>query len=86
MKVWLTRKHADRLDGIDLSKHRVGDVLDLPAGDAQLIIAEEWAVPDRRFLSGPSPHKRRADDRPAQGSRFRLPLRLRRTNGPATRD
>ena len=85
MKVCLTRKHADRIDGIDLSKHRVGDVLDLPAGDAQLIIAEEWAVPDRRFLSGPSEHRRRADDR-SEVRRFRLPLRLRRTNGPATRD
>jgi len=45
MRVTLTRKLADYLDGIDLSEYRVGDVLDLPEHDGELLIAEQWAVP-----------------------------------------
>jgi len=48
MLVRLVRKLADNLDGIDVSGHREGDVLDLPASRAALLIAERWAVPDRR--------------------------------------
>jgi len=47
MLVRLVRKLADNLDGIDVSGHREGDVLDLPAGRAALLIAEQWAVPVR---------------------------------------
>ena len=45
MRVKLTRKLADHLDGIDLSEYRAGDVLDLSQGDAELLIAERWAIP-----------------------------------------
>ena len=48
MRVRLIRKLADCVDGVDLSKRRVGQVLDLPESDAQLLIAEEWAQPVRR--------------------------------------
>lgn len=51
MKVRLTRKYAERIDGIDLSEHEVGDVIDLPPDEARLIIAEEWAHADRRARS-----------------------------------
>ena len=44
MKVWLTRKLAERLDGINLTHYRVGDLLDLPQREADLLIAERWAV------------------------------------------
>ena len=47
MLVRLVRKLADNLDGIDVSGYREGDVLDLPAGRAALLIAEQWAVPFR---------------------------------------
>jgi hypothetical protein len=47
MLVRLVRKLADNLDGIDVSTHHEGDVLDLPAGRAALLIAEQWAVPVR---------------------------------------
>ena len=43
MKVRLTKKFAEMLDGIDLSAHLVGEVFDLPASEARLIVAEQWA-------------------------------------------
>ena len=45
MKVRLTRKLADRVDGIDLSQRAVGDVFDLSEADARVILAEQWGVP-----------------------------------------
>ena len=49
MRVRLTRKFADQLDGVDLRAHNVGDVLDLPAREARLLLAEEWAEPARHL-------------------------------------
>jgi hypothetical protein len=43
MQIRLARKLADCLDGIDLSKYRVGDLLDIPTSEAELLIAEGWA-------------------------------------------
>jgi len=43
MRIRLTRKLADCLDGVDLSHYSVGDVLDLPGREAYLLIAEGWA-------------------------------------------
>ena len=45
MRIQLTRKLADCLDGVDLSHYAVGDVLDLPRREAYLLIAEGWATP-----------------------------------------
>jgi hypothetical protein len=45
MLVRLTQKHAECIDGIDLSAHRAGQLLDLPERDAALLIAEGWAAP-----------------------------------------
>jgi len=44
MMVRLTRKLAERVDGVDLSRSHEGDVLDLSRHDAQLLMAEGWAV------------------------------------------
>lgn len=44
MRVRLVRKLADYLDGIDLSAYEEGDVLDLPRREAELLIAEGWAM------------------------------------------
>ena len=44
MRVRLLRKLAERLDGIDVSAFEEGDVLDLPRGEAELLIAERWAL------------------------------------------
>jgi hypothetical protein len=62
MKVVLTRKHADRIDGIDLSEYEVGDVLELPQADAKAILAEGWALPDRRNSTLSTGPRRRAND------------------------
>ena len=43
LRVRLVCKFAERLNGVDLSKTRVGDCLDLPPRDARLLIAEGWA-------------------------------------------
>ena len=53
MKVRLTRKHADRIDGIDLREHQPGDLLDLPTGDARVLIAEEWATREPHLADTP---------------------------------
>ncbi|HTM04544.1 MAG TPA: hypothetical protein VL173_13630 [Vicinamibacterales bacterium] len=45
MRIRLTRKLAELLNGVDLSRHRVGDVFDLPLRDAQVLVAEGWARP-----------------------------------------
>lgn len=62
MKVWLTKKLAERIDGVDLSGHNVGDVLDLPSRDARLLMAEDWAKPDRRVRNRQTTQKRRSAD------------------------
>jgi hypothetical protein len=43
LKVRLTRKLADMINGIDLRKWRVGQIIDLPKRHASLLIAEGWA-------------------------------------------
>jgi hypothetical protein len=44
MQIQLIRKLANHLDGIDVTAHAQGDVIDLPRRDAELLIAEQWAV------------------------------------------
>jgi hypothetical protein len=44
MRVRLTRKLAECVDGVDLRAHTVGDVMDVSQRDARLLIAEQWAV------------------------------------------
>jgi hypothetical protein len=45
LRVQLVKKLADYLDGIDVSNYRRGDVFQLPRHEAQMLIAEGWAVP-----------------------------------------
>ena len=45
MRIRLTRKLADYLDGVDLSACKEGDVVELSDHDAELLIAEGWATP-----------------------------------------
>jgi hypothetical protein len=56
MRVRLTKKYAEMIDGIDLSAHEPGDVFDLERSSARLLVAEGWAVPERRrkYLHGGS--------------------------------
>jgi hypothetical protein len=48
MCVRLTRKFADMIDGVDLSRAHVGDQLDVSPHDAQVLIAEGWAERDTK--------------------------------------
>jgi hypothetical protein len=43
MLIRLTRKLAECVDGVDLSRAREGDVLDLSPREGELLIAEGWA-------------------------------------------
>jgi hypothetical protein len=43
--VRLTHKYADRIDGVNLSGHHVGERLCVALGEARLLIAEGWAEP-----------------------------------------
>jgi len=61
MKVRLTKKLAESIDGVHLGTSRVGDVLELPEVEARLLIAEDWATPrERREQSRAVDHDRRA--------------------------
>ena len=42
MQIRLVRKLAESIDGIDLSDCHIGDVIDLPGPQADLVIAEGW--------------------------------------------
>jgi hypothetical protein len=48
MLVCLVRKLADCIDGVDVAPYRIGDVIDLPERQAELLLAEGWGVVDRR--------------------------------------
>jgi hypothetical protein len=59
--VRLVRKYADMIDGVNLQDATVGDRLEVSRRDADILIAEGWAVPaglERRVLNLP----RRADE------------------------
>jgi hypothetical protein len=45
VRVRLVRKRADQLNGVDVSDRDVGDVIDLPRAQAELLLAEKWADP-----------------------------------------
>jgi hypothetical protein len=53
MRVRLTRKLAGKIDGVDLKGFQIDDVLDLPSQQARLLIAEEWAILERRASERP---------------------------------
>ena len=66
MKVVLTRKLADSMDGVNVAGYQVGDLLDLTASQARLLVAEEWATPERRRERGspPTAERRRTNLQP----------------------
>ncbi len=87
MRVRLIRKLADQLDGVDVSGHSEGDVLELTRRDAELLIAERWAV----RLEEPAQSKRRhmfgsVDCAMAADARCPEPRRDRRRADDRVRD
>jgi hypothetical protein len=76
MRVRLIKKFAEMIDGIDLRGRCVGDLFNLKAKEARLLIAEQWAVPgDERGSHFIPPHA--ADSRPP---------RAKQTAGPTVPD
>ena len=71
MKVRLTKKLAEALDGVDLHDREVGDTLDLSSREADLLLAEDWAAPERRQQTESIFNGRRADDYPGNARRGR---------------
>ena len=64
MKVRLIRKFAEVIDGVDLSKAREGETLDLSARDANLLMAEGWAEQEWAEQEGGTPARDQAHDQP----------------------
>ena len=62
MKVRLTRKLSELIDGVDLSQVRAGDTLDLSPRDALILVAEGWALPIQaeRDRAHDRPHRTRS--------------------------
>ena len=44
IKVRLIRKLADVINGVDLTRRAPGDVFEIPGREAELLIAEGWAI------------------------------------------
>ena len=68
VQVRLTKKLAEVVDGIDLSDRRVGDVVDLPRHDAEVLLAEGWASPVESAF-GARARRLDADDRPRRSTK-----------------
>ena len=56
MRLRLTRKLAERINGVDLSHYLVGEVLQLPDDAALCLVAKGWAVLDELGASS-APHE-----------------------------
>jgi hypothetical protein len=68
MRVRLTRKLADFINGIDLTGRRVGEIIDIPVREAEILLAEEWASPahDAQLRATADDARRRSRKRPAE--------------------
>ena len=70
--VRLIRKYADMIDGVNLEQISVGDRLELPRRDADVLIAEGWAVyADERRMRRRLPVKAQAANSPRLPSKKR---------------
>jgi len=54
MRVRLRKRFAERVNGVDLTGHRVGDVFELADADAERLIEAGWATAkiEQRHASG----------------------------------
>ena len=59
MRLRLIRKLANVINGLDLSRTKVGGIIDLPRREADMLLAEGWAepVPDEAPLPTPPEFK-----------------------------
>jgi hypothetical protein len=56
VRVRLTRKFANLIDGIDLSHRRQGDLIDLSSTEARILMLEGWAT----AADSPAPRRKAA--------------------------
>ena len=82
MRVRLVRKLADLLDGVDVSGHSSGDILELSRHDAELLIAERWAEPEAAD-GREQRYRRRAEDRLHDETDRRTPPRAESASASA---
>jgi hypothetical protein len=70
MRIRLTGKLSELLNGVDISRRTVGDVIDLPRSDAELLLAAGWALPatDNNFEAEPRRKTGTRRDPPASGA------------------
>jgi hypothetical protein len=64
LKIRLTRKFSNLINGIDLSKVRAGETIDLSDQDAAMLMAEGWAE-----IAGPAAPRTEAHEKPRKSSR-----------------
>jgi hypothetical protein len=64
MRIRLTRKLSPLLNGIDVARWGVGDVIELPQRDCELLVAEGWAVPVAKNEPVTRSQQQAADIRP----------------------
>jgi hypothetical protein len=69
MKVRLTRKFADLINGLDLSKAHTGETLDLSQRDAEMLMAEGWA----EYAGAVQPRETAHEVPPKKNSQTRAP-------------
>ena len=55
VRVRLIRKIAQHVDGVDVSGYSVGEIFDLTAAEAALLVAEGWAIVDPIPTEGAAP-------------------------------
>jgi hypothetical protein len=66
LKIRLTRKFSNVINGVDLSKVRAGETIDLSDHDAEMLMAEGWAE-----MAGPTAPRAEAHEKPRKSSRPR---------------
>ena len=61
MRIRLTKKFANVLNGVDLTQASVGRLMTVSDRDGEMLIAEGWAVPHFRARTVPNPQAQAGD-------------------------
>jgi hypothetical protein len=60
MRCYSHENSQTEIDGVDLGGHEAGDILNVPGSEARLLVAEQWAIPDRRAVDRPQDLRERS--------------------------
>jgi hypothetical protein len=72
LRIRLIRKIADIIDGIDLSRRKAGEIVEVSARDAAVLFAEGWAE------AAPARRRSNANTQPASNDAARSPRTKKR--------